>query len=191
LLLHPPAHASIRDRAGRLRAAIAGAAALAAAASRHAEVMRVRKLLVPTLMATTLAAPVAVAAVGPTPPSSIAEPDGRSADAKRAEREAIRREARHTRRTAIRRARRKAAPEAPKVAVPPHLEAIALCESGGDPRAIGGGGAYRGKYQFSYATWAAVGGSGDPAAAPEAEQDMRAAMLYARSGPGQWPVCGR
>ena len=64
---------------------------------------------------------------------------------------------------------------------------IAACESGGDPRAIGGGGAYRGKYQFSYSTWAAVGGSGDPAAAPEAEQDRRAAMLYARSGPGQWP----
>jgi hypothetical protein len=74
--------------------------------------------------------------------------------------------------------------------VPPHLQAIAQCESGGDPRAIGGGGAYRGKYQFSYATWAGVGGSGDPAAAPEAEQDRRAAMLYDRSGPGQWPVCG-
>ena len=74
--------------------------------------------------------------------------------------------------------------------MPAHLQAIAACESGGDPRAIGGGGAYRGKYQFSYSTWASVGGSGDPAAAPEAEQDRRAAMLYARSGPGQWPVCG-
>ena len=40
-------------------------------------------------------------------------------------------------------------------------------------------------------TWAAVGGSGSPAAAPEAEQDRRAAMLYAQSGPGQWPVCGQ
>lgn len=80
---------------------------------------------------------------------------------------------------------------APAVAIPPQLAAIAACESGGNPAAIGGGGAFRGKYQFSYATWAAVGGSGDPAAAPEAEQDRRAAMLYARSGPGQWPVCGR
>jgi hypothetical protein len=70
------------------------------------------------------------------------------------------------------------------------LNGIAACESHGNPRAIGGGGAYRGKYQFSYSTWAAVGGSGDPAAAPEAEQDRRAAMLYARSGAGQWPVCG-
>ena len=77
------------------------------------------------------------------------------------------------------------------VAVPAHLHAIAACESGGNPRAVSADGTYRGKYQFSYATWAAVGGSGDPAAASEAEQDMRAAMLYARAGAGQWPVCGR
>jgi hypothetical protein len=73
---------------------------------------------------------------------------------------------------------------------PPHLQAIADCESGGNPRAVGGGGQFRGKYQFTYATWAAVGGSGDPAAAPETEQDRRAAALYARAGSGQWPVCG-
>ena len=76
------------------------------------------------------------------------------------------------------------------VAVSPQLEAIAQCESGGDPTAIGGGGLYRGKYQFSVDTWQSVGGSGDPAAAPEAEQDRRAAILLARSGTGQWPVCG-
>ena len=72
----------------------------------------------------------------------------------------------------------------------PQLAAIAACESGGDPRAVGGGGAFRGKYQFTYASWAAVGGHGDPASAPEAEQDRRAAMLMARSGAGNWPVCG-
>ena len=72
----------------------------------------------------------------------------------------------------------------------PALEAIAACESGGNPGAVGGGGAYRGKYQFDQATWASVGGSGDPAAAPEAEQDKRAAMLYARAGAAPWPVCG-
>jgi hypothetical protein len=70
------------------------------------------------------------------------------------------------------------------------LEAIAACESGGDPAAIGGGGIYRGKYQFTYETWQSVGGTGDPAAAPEAEQDRRAAMLLARDGAGHWPVCG-
>ncbi|HYI99154.1 MAG TPA: transglycosylase family protein [Thermoleophilaceae bacterium] len=86
---------------------------------------------------------------------------------------------------------RRAQPPKPEpVAVPAHLQAIAQCESGGDPRAIGGGGLYRGKYQFSVATWQGVGGSGDPAAASEAEQDRRAIMLYERSGPGQWPVCG-
>jgi hypothetical protein len=73
----------------------------------------------------------------------------------------------------------------------PALQAIAVCESGGDPNAIGGGGAFRGKYQFTYSTWASVGGSGDPASAPAAEQDRRAAALYARTGPASWPVCGR
>ena len=76
-------------------------------------------------------------------------------------------------------------------ATPGNLQAIAACESGGDPSAVGGGGAYRGKYQFDQGTWASVGGSGDPAAAPEAEQDKRAAMLYARTGASSWPVCGR
>jgi hypothetical protein len=71
------------------------------------------------------------------------------------------------------------------------LNAIAQCESGGDPSAIGGGGLYRGKYQFDFQTWASVGGSGDPAAAPEAEQDMRAAILYSRRGAQPWPDCGR
>jgi hypothetical protein len=75
-------------------------------------------------------------------------------------------------------------------AVSPQLEAIAACESGGDSTAIGGGGLYRGKYQFTYETWASVGGTGDPAAAPETEQDARAAALLARDGAGHWPVCG-
>ena len=80
---------------------------------------------------------------------------------------------------------------APDVPVPAVLQTIAACESGGNPRAVGGGGSFRGKYQFDYGTWARVGGSGDPAAAPEAEQDRRAAMLYARAGASPWPVCGR
>jgi hypothetical protein len=70
------------------------------------------------------------------------------------------------------------------------LGRIAFCESKGNPRAIGGGGSFRGKYQFTYGTWRAVGGRGDPAAAPEAEQDLRAAMLLKRSGSSPWPVCG-
>jgi len=73
----------------------------------------------------------------------------------------------------------------------PQLQGIAACESGGDPHSIGGGGAFRGKYQFTYGTWASVGGSGDPAAAPEAEQDKRAQMLLDKSGSSPWPVCGQ
>lgn len=70
------------------------------------------------------------------------------------------------------------------------LESIAACESGGDPTAVSSDGSYRGKYQFDYGTWESVGGSGDPAAAPEAEQDYRAALLYARAGSSPWPICG-
>jgi peptidoglycan hydrolase CwlO-like protein len=71
------------------------------------------------------------------------------------------------------------------------LESIAQCESGGNPRAVSAGGTYRGKYQFHPSTWRGVGGNGDPAAAPEAEQDRLAAKLYAQSGPAPWPVCGQ
>lgn len=70
------------------------------------------------------------------------------------------------------------------------LESIAACESGGDPTAVSSDGSYRGKYQFDYGTWESVGGSGDPAVAPEAEQDYRAALLYSASGSSPWPVCG-
>ncbi len=80
---------------------------------------------------------------------------------------------------------------APDVPIPAHLKAIAWCESRGNPRAISASGMYRGKYQFSFATWRSVGGKGDPAQASETEQDRRAAILYRRYGPGQWPVCGR
>jgi hypothetical protein len=76
------------------------------------------------------------------------------------------------------------------VAMPPYLAAIAACESGGNPRAIGGGGLYRGLFQFDVRTWNSVGGQGDPAAASVAEQVKRAEILYAQSGAGQWPVCG-
>jgi hypothetical protein len=70
------------------------------------------------------------------------------------------------------------------------LHAIASCESRGNPRAIGGGGRYRGMFQMTFQIWSAVGGHGDPAAAPAAEQYYRAALVYHRYGSGQWPVCG-
>lgn len=71
------------------------------------------------------------------------------------------------------------------------LNAIADCESGGDPDIVSSNGLYHGKYQFHPDTWESVGGKGLPSEAPEFEQDYRAALLYTRSGPGQWPICGQ
>ena len=48
-------------------------------------------------------------------------------------------------------------------------------------------GTYRGKYQFDMQTWASQGGSGDPAAASEEEQDYRAALLYSAPAPAPGP----
>jgi hypothetical protein len=71
-----------------------------------------------------------------------------------------------------------------------HLRSIRWCESRNNPRAVGGGGAYRGLYQFAVSTWYVVGGKGDPAAAVRHEQTWRAWLLLSRHGSGHWPVCG-
>jgi hypothetical protein len=97
---------------------------------------------------------------------------------------------RAARRAELRRERREAFATLPAGVSAATLEAIAACESGGDPTIVSADGSYRGKYQFSFETWASVGGTGDPAAASEAEQDYRAALLYARAGSSPWPVCG-
>ena len=94
------------------------------------------------------------------------------------------------RRAELRRERRELFASLPGGVSRATLEAIAACESGGDPTIVSSDGSYRGKYQFSYETWASVGGSGDPAAASEAEQDYRAALLYSQAGSSPWPVCG-
>jgi hypothetical protein len=73
--------------------------------------------------------------------------------------------------------------------VPPVLQRIAQCESGGNPRAVSSGGRYRGKYQFDRATWQRWGGTGDPAAAPESVQDRIALKLYRARGTAPWPNC--
>jgi hypothetical protein len=79
--------------------------------------------------------------------------------------------------------------QAVSAALDPRLEAIAQCESGGDPTAVSASGQYRGKYQFDLATWRSVGGKGDPAKASEAEQDRRAMKLFKREGTSPWPNC--
>jgi len=73
--------------------------------------------------------------------------------------------------------------------VPAILRQIAECESGGNPRAIGGGGRYRGKYQFTMSTWRDYGGRGDPIDASEAQQDRVALRLYRARGTSPWPNC--
>jgi hypothetical protein len=69
------------------------------------------------------------------------------------------------------------------------LDKIAECESHGNPRSIGGGGLYRGKYQFDRSTWHSNGGEGDPAKASEGEQDRMAARVFRRRGTSPWPNC--
>lgn len=69
------------------------------------------------------------------------------------------------------------------------LDYIKSKESGGNYSAVSRSGKYRGAYQFDSRTWQSVGGSGDPAAASPAEQDSRAAALYAKRGSQPWSVC--
>lgn len=74
---------------------------------------------------------------------------------------------------------------------------LAACESGDleqgtyNPRAVSPSGTYRGAFQFSRATWASVGGEGDPIDASFDEQLRLAQVLQARSGWGQWPRCSK
>lgn len=74
-------------------------------------------------------------------------------------------------------------------------EALLACirsyESGGDYGAVSPSGQYRGAYQFDRGTWSSAGGSGDPAAAPPAEQDARAWALYQSRGLQPWPTPAR
>jgi hypothetical protein len=66
------------------------------------------------------------------------------------------------------------------------------CESGSDPNAVGGGGAYRGAFQFMRSTWKAAPRSpgGDPIAYPYRTQAVVAVLLKRADGAGHWPVCG-
>jgi LysM repeat protein len=71
-----------------------------------------------------------------------------------------------------------------------NLAAIRACESSGDYGAVSADGLYGGAYQFDRQTWQSVGGSGNPAAAPPAEQDARASQLWSQRGSNPWPNCG-
>ena len=66
------------------------------------------------------------------------------------------------------------------------------CESGRDPKAIGGGGEYRGAFQFMKSTWRRSPKSpgGDPIDYPYRTQAVVAVALKNRDGAGHWPNCG-
>ena len=68
----------------------------------------------------------------------------------------------------------------------------AECESGKDPNAIGGGGSYRGAFQFMKSTWRTSPKSpgGDPIDYSYKTQAVVAVALKKRDGAGHWPVCG-
>jgi hypothetical protein len=135
---------------------------------------------------------VAVPAAFATSQAVVAPNQPKAVQPSAVDKPAVKAEVSHQAKVAVRRlVRQKRRASLPKVSVPPQMASIAQCESHGNPRSIGGGGLYRGKYQMTTSIWASVGGKGDPAAASEAEQDRRAALLYQRSGPGQWPVCGQ
>lgn len=69
--------------------------------------------------------------------------------------------------------------------------ALARCESGGNPRAVGGGGRYFGAFQFTIGTWHSLGMSGNPVDHDFGTQLAAAQRLVARSGWGQFPHCSR
>ena len=85
-------------------------------------------------------------------------------------------------------ASRQYATAAPAVADGSVWDQLARCESGGN-WAINTGNGYYGGLQFSLATWRGVGGSGYPNENSREEQIVRAEILLARSGWGQWPAC--
>ena len=67
---------------------------------------------------------------------------------------------------------------------------LAQCESGGN-WSISTGNGYYGGLQFTQGSWAAAGGTGNPANASREEQIRVAQNLQAQQGWGAWPACSR
>lgn len=90
------------------------------------------------------------------------------------------------------------APAAPAPPVPPPVrgggdpfDALAQCESGGNPQAVSPSGRYFGAFQFLPSTWRSIGYPGLPTDHSYAVQKEAAQVLQARAGWGQWPGCSR
>lgn len=77
----------------------------------------------------------------------------------------------------------------PPGSVSSNLDAIAQCESGGNPDAYNPAG-YYGAFQFALSTWGGLGFTGDPRDYTYAEQKYAALHLVARTGGySSWPHC--
>jgi len=70
------------------------------------------------------------------------------------------------------------------------FDALARCESGGDPTTNTGNG-YYGAFQFDLQTWASTGRSGLPSDHSYGEQKAAAIELQAARGWYPWPRCSR
>jgi len=77
-------------------------------------------------------------------------------------------------------------PQSAPSGLPSALVAVRRCESENDYRAVNPTSGAGGAFQFMAGTWRSVGGTGLPQNASPAEQDRRAALLYAREGLAPW-----
>ena len=69
--------------------------------------------------------------------------------------------------------------------------ALGNCESGNNPRAVGGGGRYFGAFQQSAGSWGRFGNGGAILEQPYSEQLASAKRQQAAEGWGPWPHCSR
>jgi peptidoglycan hydrolase CwlO-like protein len=69
-------------------------------------------------------------------------------------------------------------------------EAVVMCESGGNFRAVNPSSGAGGAYQILPSTWRLYGGQGLAEDASPAEQSSIAAQIWADSGPGAWVCAG-
>jgi hypothetical protein len=83
-----------------------------------------------------------------------------------------------------------AAASEPVPATGDRFDALAQCESGGDPTTNTGNG-YYGAFQFDLQTWQSVGRSGYPHEHSYGEQKAAAIDLHAVRGWHPWPACSR
>jgi hypothetical protein len=78
------------------------------------------------------------------------------------------------------------------------LARLRWCESTDNYGAVGGGGTYRGAYQFSISTWNSTAARHfpylvgiDPVHADPYAQDAMTRALFSTNGRAPWPVCGQ